>query len=137
VIRSTVFALAVSWLMGLSAAQQPAAPGKPDGDPWPPADASWPGKDGVTRPRLLHEVGPHYTSDAMRAKIRGKIALECVVETDGTVVRVHVVQSLDTLYGLDEQAVKAAKQWRFEPGTKDNVPIPVLITIDMTFALAP
>jgi TonB family protein len=136
VIRSTVFALAVSLLMSLSSAQQPAAPGKPDGDPWPPADASWPGQDGVTRPRLLHEVGPQYTGDAMRAKIKGKIALECVVEIDGTVARVHVVRSLDKLYGLDEQAVKAAKQWRFEPGTKDNVAIPVMITIDMAFTMA-
>jgi TonB family protein len=135
VIRSTLFALAVLSLMGVSAAQQPAAPDKPDG-PWPPADASWPDKDGVTRPRLLHEATPQYTSDAMRARIEGKIALECVVETDGTVARVHVVRSLDKLFGLDETAVNAAKQWRFEPGTKDHVAIPVMIKIDMTFTLA-
>jgi TonB family protein len=135
VIGSTVFAIAVSLLMSLSAAQQPAAPVKPDGGPWPPADASWPGKDGVTSPRLLHQAGPQYTSEAMREQIQGKVGLECVVETDGTVKRVRVVQSLDKLFGLDEKAVNAAKQWRFSPGMKDGVAVPVMITIDLTFTL--
>jgi TonB family protein len=45
------------------------------------------------------------------------------------------VQSLDTRYGLDEAAVRAASQWRFEPGRRDGKPVPVLITVEMTFAL--
>ena len=125
-------ALAVLALVSTAAAQQPAAPVE---DPWPPADAVWPNKNGVTPPKLVHEVYAQYTSDAMRQKISGKIGLECVVETDGTVRRVHVVRSVDKFYGLDEGAVRAAKQWRFEPGTKDGVAVPVLITIDLSFTL--
>ena len=102
---------------------------------WPPADALRPGKDGVTPPRLLHQAGPQYTAEAMREQIQGKVGLECVVETDGTVTRVRVVQSLDKLFGLDEKAVNAAKQWRFSPGMKDGVAVPVMITIDLTFTL--
>src|SRR5436309_10803671 len=38
--------------------------------------------DGVTLPRLLKEVKPQYTSDAMRAKIQGGVLLQVVVNTD-------------------------------------------------------
>ena len=36
---------------------------------------------------------------------------------------------------LDEQALLAVKQWRFDPGTRDGKPVPVLVMIEMTFAL--
>ena len=118
-----------------SAAPQQAQPTAPsDAGAWPPARAFRPGH-GVIPPRLLSQVTPQYTSDAMRQKIAGKAGLECVVETDGTVQRVRVVRSVDKLYGLDEQAIKAAKQWRFAPGMKDGEAVPVLITIDMAFTL--
>src|SRR5438067_1914833 len=91
--------------------------------------------DGVTQPRLLKDVKPQYTSDAMRAKIQGGVLLEVVVNVDGTVGEVRVVRSLDRWYGLDDQAVNAAKMWRFTPGTKDGQPVPVLVTIEMTFTL--
>jgi TonB family protein len=54
---------------------------------------------------------------------------------DGTVGEVNVIRSLDTTYGLDASAVFAAKQWRFNPGMKDGVPVAVRVTIEMTFTL--
>jgi TonB family protein len=91
--------------------------------------------NGVDLPRVLQEVRPQYTSDAMRAKIQGTVWLECVVEPDGSVGNVRVVRSLDNTFGLDQEAIKAARQWRFAPGTKDGVPVPVLVTIELTFTL--
>lgn len=91
--------------------------------------------NGVTLPRVLREVRPQYTSDAMRAKVQGTVLLECVVRPDGTVGDVQVVRSLDPTFGLDQEAVKAAKQWRFVPGTRLGEPVPVLITIELTFTL--
>jgi protein TonB len=117
------------------AAQPPASAVQADDASWPPADAFRQGKDGVTPPRLLHQASPQYSAEAMREQIQGNVGLECVVETDGSVKRVRVVRSVDKLFGLDEQAVKAAKQWQFSPGMKDNVAVPVLITIDLTFTL--
>jgi TonB family protein len=88
---------------------------------------------GVSAPVLVKDVKPQYTSDAKAAKIQGVVTLECVVNTDGTIGDVEVTTSLDA--GLDQEAIKAVKQWRFEPGTKDGKPVPVLITLEMTFTL--
>src|SRR4029077_6280042 len=90
---------------------------------------------GVATPVLLREVKPQYTSDAMRAKIQGTVLVECVVNKDGTVGDVQVVRSLDSVFGWDQEAVKAARQWRFRPGTKLGEPVPVLITIQLDFSL--
>ncbi|HVC20654.1 MAG TPA: energy transducer TonB [Vicinamibacterales bacterium] len=91
--------------------------------------------NGVLLPQVIQEVKPQYTSDAMRAKIQGTVWLECIVEPNGRVGDVRVIKSLDPTFGLDEEAIKAAKQWRFMPGTKDGKPVPVIITIELTFTL--
>jgi protein TonB len=91
--------------------------------------------NGVNLPVALREVKPQYTADAMRAKVQGTVLLECVVLPDGTVGPVEVVRSLDTTFGLDQEAIKAAKQWRFKPGTRFGEPVAVLVTIELTFTL--
>ena len=90
---------------------------------------------GIELPRLLREVKPQYTADAMRAKIQGTAVLDCVVTAEGTVGECQVARSLDSSFGLDQEAVKAAKQWRFVPGKRLGQPVPVLVTIELTFTL--
>jgi TonB family protein len=91
--------------------------------------------NGVTLPRVIREVKPQYTADAMRAKIQGTVLLEAVVMPDGSVGRVEVVRSLDSVFGLDQEALKAARQWRFVPGSRLGAPVPVVVTIELTFTL--
>jgi protein TonB len=91
--------------------------------------------NGVTTPVLLREVKPSYTSDAMRAKVQGSVLLECVVRPDGSVGDVRVVRSLDAMFGLDLEAMKAARQWRFRPALRLGESVPVLITIQLDFTL--
>ncbi len=93
-----------------------------------------PGAD-VTTPVVVTDTRPVYTEDAMAAKLQGSVLLDCVVLPDGTVGDVEVVRSLDAVYGLDAQAVLAAKQWTFEPGLKDGVPVPVRVAVEMSFTL--
>jgi protein TonB len=88
---------------------------------------------GVTAPVLIKEVKPSYTGDAIRRKVQGTVEVSAVVKTDGTVGEVRVTKSLDT--DLDEQAVIATKQWKFKPGTKDDQPVNVQVTIELTFTL--
>jgi protein TonB len=80
-------------------------------------------------------VKPQYTSDAMRAKIQGAVLLQCTVRPDGSVTDIQVMRSLDPRFGLDEEAIKAARQWRFAPGTRMGQPVSVQITIELTFTL--
>lgn len=91
--------------------------------------------NGVATPILLQEVKPQYTAQAMRAKIQGEVLLECVVQPDGTVGNIRVARSLDSTFGLDQEAIKAARQWRFRPGTRQGQPVPVLVTIAIAFTL--
>jgi len=91
--------------------------------------------NGVTLPVLVHEVKPDYTPEAKAAHVEGTVLIETVVLADGNVGDVKVVRSLDTTYGLDQQAVNAAKQWTFKPGTKDGKAVSVLVTIELRFTL--
>ena len=91
--------------------------------------------NGVSIPRLIKEVKPEYTPEAKAAKIQGTVLLVAVVLEDGTVDGVTVSRSLDTKYGLDGQAIKAARQWMFSPGMKDGKPVAVKITIELAFTL--
>lgn len=91
--------------------------------------------NGVTTPVLLKEVKPGYTSEAMRAKIQGAVLLQCTVNVDGSVGDIQVIRSLDPVFGLDQQAIAAARQWRFRPGTLRDQPVPVQITIELSFTL--
>lgn len=98
-------------------------PARPDSDP------------SITLPKVVHEVKPEYTPEAMQAKVQGSIFMSVVVLENGEVGDVTVTQSLDEEHGLDRQAVDAARQWRFDPGTKDGKPVPVEVEIEMRFTL--
>ena len=91
--------------------------------------------NGVTLPKLVKDIKPKYTSEAMRAKVQGTVLLECVVRPDGSVGDVVVKRSLDPTFGLDQEAIKAAQKWEFVPGTRMGEPVPVLVTIELTFTL--
>ena len=91
--------------------------------------------NGVSLPMVVKEVRPAYTQAAKDARIEGTVVLECVVLADGTVGDVTVARSLDSLLGLDQEAVKATKQWQFKPGMKDGKPVAVRVSIELTFTL--
>lgn len=120
-IAGTVMALPLAWPLGEAAAHpQQVVDGK---DP------------GVTLPKVISEVKPQYTPEALQARIEGTVIMTAVVRTDGRPGDIEITKSLDTEYGLDKQAVAALSQWRFEPGLKDGKPVPVRVTVEMTFTL--
>jgi TonB family protein len=55
------------------------------------------------------------------------------VGADGRVRDVRVARGLGL--GLDEKAIVAVKQWKFEPARKDNQPVPVQVSIEVNFRL--
>jgi TonB family protein len=90
---------------------------------------------GAAIPKLMKEVKPAYTMAAMGRQIQGIVHLVAVVEADGSVGIVRVVQSLDPKYGLDESAMQALKGWRFTPATLNGKPVRMLITFQLKFTL--
>ena len=89
--------------------------------------------DGVKAPVVTREIKPKYTADAMRRKVEGTVEVDAVILADGTVGDVTVKRSLDP--DLDAEAIRATKQWRFRPGTKDGEPVAVQVSIELTFRL--
>jgi TonB family protein len=90
---------------------------------------------GLTPPKLVRQTQPDYTLQAMRARIQGIVKLEAVVLTDGKVGDVKITQSLDKKFGLDKRAIATVKNWKFEPGRKDDKAVPVRIDIELSFKL--
>jgi protein TonB len=89
-------------------------------------DGERPG-NGVSWPRLMREVKPNYTADAMRAQVEG---LE-----DGSVGNVRIVRSLDSRFGLDQEAINAVRRWRFDPGRRLGKAVATRVGVELSFNL--
>ncbi|HEX6464905.1 MAG TPA: energy transducer TonB [Vicinamibacterales bacterium] len=86
----------------------------------------------MSDPRLIKEVKPNYTREAMQEKIEGDVELYAVVTASGCVATARVTKSLGI---LDRQAIVAILEWRFKPARLAERPVPTLITVDLTFRL--
>src|SRR5450432_1662943 len=89
--------------------------------------------NGTTAPRLIKKLEPAYTEEARAAKIAGTVLLQIVIEPNGTATDLQLLKGVG--FGLDEKAVEAINQWRFQPGTRNGVPVPVQATIEVNFRL--
>ena len=89
--------------------------------------------NGVSQPRLLSKVEPKYSDEARRAHIDAVVVLHLVVGADGAPRDLKVQRGAG--FGLDEQAIKAVEQWRFQPGAKAGVPVAVYATIEVNFSI--
>lgn len=90
---------------------------------------------GVMMPTLVTEVKPSYTAEAMRAKVQGAVLVEAIVRQDGSVGQVRILRSLDRTFGLDEEALKAVRNWRFRPGRREGRNVAVIVEIELMFTL--
>ena len=87
----------------------------------------------VTQPKLIRKVEPEYTEEARTAKIQGTVQMLVTIREDGAATDFRVTQALGL--GLDQKAIDAVRQWQFQPGTKEGVPVPVIATIQVNFRL--
>lgn len=91
--------------------------------------------EGVSLPQVTKQVKADYTEAAKANRIVGTVILDVVVLSDGAVGDVTVSTSLDSTYGLDDNAVAAMKQWAFRPGLKDGKPVAVRVNVEIAFTL--
>jgi TonB family protein len=87
----------------------------------------------VSQPSVLFKVDPGYSEEARKAKLSGEVLLSVVVDSEGRPQDIRVVKALGM--GLDEEAIIAVRQWRFNPGRKDGNPVNVRATIAVNFRL--
>jgi protein TonB len=88
---------------------------------------------GVSPPRPIYQPEPEFSEEARKAKYQGICTLALVVGADGRPSNIHVQSSLGM--GLDEKAIEAVKNWRFEPAMKDGHPVAVAIAVEVDFHL--
>ena len=88
---------------------------------------------GVSPPRQIYAPEPEFSEEARKAKYQGVCTLGLVVGTDGRPSQIRVLSALGM--GLDEKAIEAVKNWRFEPAMKDGHPVRVEIAVEVDFHL--
>lgn len=88
---------------------------------------------GIAAPKVLEKSEPNYTDEARAKKLEGPVELTLVVGVDQVAHDIKVTKSLDP--GLDAKAVAAIKTWKFQPGTKNGKPVPVLAHVQVNFRL--
>jgi TonB family protein len=85
-----------------------------------------------TKPlKILYQPKASYTEDGRIAGAEGAVRLVIHLGANGKVL--HVLKLWGIGYGLDEEAIKAAKAIRFEPKMVSGKPISVVIIREYTF----
>ncbi len=109
--------------------------------PYRPATGPVGGTDGMAPVRVgghikvptkVRDVRPVYPPEAQTAGIQGVIILEATIGVDGRVSDAKVLRSIPL---LDEPAKDAVRQWEFAPTLLNGVPVPVIMTVTVNFAL--
>ena len=88
---------------------------------------------GVSAPRAIYTPDPEYSEEARKAKYQGTCVLWMIVGPDGKPRDIKVQRTLGL--GLDEKAIEAVKQWKFEPAMKDGHAVAVQINVEVSFRL--
>jgi protein TonB len=89
----------------------------------------------VRAPKLVHRVEPLYPEEARKNRIMGIVIIETIVDEKGHVTSTTALKPLPG--GLTEAAIAAVKQWVFEPGTLNGLPVPVIFNVTVSFLLPP
>jgi len=111
----------------------PADPNAPAIDKVPEGLAK-PGGD-ILPPKPLRMVEPEYSMEAHGKRYQCTCLLQVVVDERGAPAPVRVVRPCGN--GLDQEAIKAVSQWRFEPARNKNTgqPVRMLVNVEVAFNL--
>jgi len=85
----------------------------------------------VSTPVILSKVDAKYTDEARKANVSGTVLVNLLIDEQGNPSNVHVVRGVGM--GLDESAVAAVKQYKFQPATENGKPVLVQINVEITF----
>jgi TonB family protein len=97
----------------------------------------------VTLPKLIFSVEPEFSEQARKRKLTGATTVKYIVNADGTVRDPHVTKSAADRFtnykdraaaaSLDEKALQAVSQYRFEPARFQGQAVPCWLTAEVDF----
>ncbi len=87
----------------------------------------------VSAPVAIYKPEPPYSEQARKAKYQGTVVLWIVVDAQGNVTQAQVVKPLGM--GLDENALRTVKTWKFKPALRNGSPVPVRVMVEVSFRL--
>ena len=88
----------------------------------------------IKAPTQIKKVQPVYPAEAQAAKVQGIVIMEATIGVDGRVTDAKVLRSVPL---LDQAAVDAVRQWEYTPTLLNGAPVAVIMTVTVTFNLAP
>jgi periplasmic protein TonB len=86
----------------------------------------------ILPPRKIKHVAPDYPALARAARREGIVILEAVIGEDGKVRSLRVLRSIEL---LDQAAIDAVRQWQFTQTLLNGGPVPVVMTVTVSFVL--
>jgi protein TonB len=87
----------------------------------------------VQPPEKIVAPQPQYTEIARKARVQGVVIVQAIINKQGDVTNVKILKGL--AMGLDTEAVKAIKQWKFKPATLNGKPVDVYYNLTVNFRL--
>jgi protein TonB len=116
--------------------QPPPPPPPPTPPPPPPLPAAKTEvlriSGGAQAARLIHQVNPDYPEIAKRTRVQGVVVLDAIINKEGAVESLRVVSGHLL---LNQAAIDAVRQWRYQPTLLNSEPVEVATTITVTFTL--
>jgi len=86
---------------------------------------------GITPPKEKFHPDPKFPDLPPYAEPHGLVVMLIGVNEQGRVVPIHVLRSSGKEF--EESAVQTVRKWKFKPAIKEGKPVPVQITVEMTF----
>jgi len=99
----------------------------------PECDAQDPQPTRRQPPHVVYTPDPEYSLSARKKKIQGIVVVSLTVDIAGQPRDLRVERKLDR--ELDEAAIDAVRQWKFEPATQDGRPVEVRVNVEVAFHL--
>ncbi|MEJ2010290.1 MAG: TonB family protein, partial [Acidobacteriota bacterium] len=90
----------------------------------------------VQPPEAIKNTDPPYTPEARKAQLSGTVVLQAVIDAKGRVVSIKEL-SKPLGKGLDESAMNTVRKWTFHPATRNGVPVPVRVSVEIGFRYDP
>jgi protein TonB len=84
----------------------------------------------VTQPRLIWSASPIYPTLAKQANIQGDVKIEITINESGHVTKTKAISGPAL---LQQPAINAVRDWKYEPSTLDGKPVPTQLVVTVQF----